>query len=108
MDGQEPVGDQTKQLFISMSGAGPHRDFSTDARHQPYWDEHAEFIDRLVEEGFILLGGPLVDEGGAMLIVQARDEAEARERLQDDPWYQEGVLRPQSIKRWQMFIDKRK
>ncbi|HET9111311.1 MAG TPA: YciI family protein [Ktedonobacterales bacterium] len=108
MSSQAPDGgEQARQLFVSISGAGPHRDFSKDTRQQPYWDEHAEFIDRLVDEGFILMGGPLLDEGGAMLIVQARDEADARERLEDDPWYREGVLRLESVRRWQIFIDKR-
>ena len=107
MSSQAPDDGQSKRIFVAISSAGPQRDFSKDARHQPFWDEHAAFIDRLVDEGFILVGGPLVDEGGAMLIVQARDEAEARERLKDDPWYQQGVLRLQGIKRWQIFIDKR-
>lgn len=108
MSSLEPGGERIRQTFVSISGAGPHRDFSQDARHQPFWDEHAEFIDRLTEEGFILMGGPLVDEGGALLVVQARDEDEARARLEDDPWYKEGVLRLESIRRWQVFIDKRK
>jgi len=42
-------------------------------REQPLWNEHAAFIDQLVAEGFILMGGPLVDESGAMLIVNADD-----------------------------------
>jgi uncharacterized protein YciI len=96
-----------RETFVTLSVAGPKRDHAKDTRNQAHWDEHAAFIDALVAEGFILMGGPLVDEGGALLIVQAVDECEVRARLQDDPWYREGILRLDSIKRWQIFIDER-
>jgi Uncharacterized protein conserved in bacteria len=73
-----------------------------------FWDEHAKFIDRLVVEGFILMGGPLVDDGGSLLIVSAEDENEVREKLKNDPWANQGILKLESIKRWQIFIDARK
>ena len=55
-----------KNTFVVISSAGPNRDVSKGTREQPFWDEHAEFIDRLVAEGFILMGGPLVDDGGSL------------------------------------------
>jgi uncharacterized protein YciI len=96
-----------KQTFIIVSAAGANRDLSKGSREQRFWDEHAAFIDRLVEEGFILMGGPLVDEGGAVLIVQAEGEAKVRERVSNDPWYEQGILKLESIKRWEIFIDQR-
>jgi uncharacterized protein YciI len=97
-----------KNTFVVISSAGPNRDLSKGARQQPLWDDHATFIDQLVAEGFILMGGPLVDEGGAMLIVNADDEIEVREKLKSDPWMKHGILKLESVKRWQMFIDVRK
>ena len=97
-----------KNIFVVISSAGPNRDVSKGAREQPFWYEHAEFIDRLVAEGFILIGGPLVDEGGALLIVNGEDENEVREKLKNDPWRDQGILKLESIKRWQIFIDARK
>ena len=97
-----------KHTFVAISSAGPNRDSSKNTREQPLWDEHAAFIDQLVEEGFILMGGPLVDEAGAMLIVNGDNESEVREKLQDDPWMKHGVLKLESVKRWQIFIDVRK
>jgi uncharacterized protein len=94
-----------QDTFVILSTAGLHRDFSRDTREQPFWDEHAAFIDRLVNDGFILLGGPLVEEGGALLIVKARSEDEVRERMRNDPWYGHGILKLESITRWQIFID---
>jgi uncharacterized protein YciI len=93
--------------FLILSSSGPNRDFSLDTREQAFWDEHAAFVDALVDEGFIMLGGPLVDEGGAMLVVNAEDEAAIREKLKHDPWYVNGILRLESVKRWQIFIDQR-
>jgi uncharacterized protein YciI len=93
--------------FIVISAAGSNRDHSQGTRDQPYWNEHAAFIDNLVEEGFIMLGGPLPDEGGAVLVVNANSEAEVRDRLESDPWYVHGILTPQSVRRWDIFIDRR-
>src|ERR1700756_1804631 len=97
-----------KNTFVAISSAGPNRDPSKGTREQPFWDEHAAFIDQLVDEGFILMGGPLIDEGGAMLIVNAEVESEVRERLKSDPWFEEGILKLEDVKRWQIFIDARK
>jgi len=97
-----------KSTFLAISSAGPNRDFSKDTREQPFWDEHAAFIDKLADDGSILMGGPLVDEGGSLLIFNAEDENEVREKLNNDPWAQNGILKLESVKRWEIFIDQRK
>jgi uncharacterized protein YciI len=91
--------------FLVYSTAGPQRDLARDSREQPRWDEHAAFIDGLVAEGVILLGGPLDEEGGGFLVITARDEAEARERLRHDPWYAHGILALVWVKRWRIFVN---
>ncbi|HEY3660397.1 MAG TPA: YciI family protein [Candidatus Udaeobacter sp.] len=96
-----------KNTFVTISSAGPRRDRSKGTREQPFWKEHAAFIDQLVTEGFVLMGGPLVEEGGAMLIVNADNENEVRKKLKNDPWMKHGVLKLESVKRWQIFIDVR-
>jgi uncharacterized protein len=100
-----------KHTFLAFSSAGPNRDLSKDTREQPFWDEHAAFIDQLVADKFILMGGPLVDEDGmpqgALLIVNAEDENEVRAKLKNDPWFTHGVLKLESVHRWQIFIDVR-
>ena len=45
---------------------------------------------------------------GALLIVKAEDENEVREKLKSDPWFERGILKLKSVKRWQIFIDVRK
>ena len=97
---------------MAISSAGPNADRSKTTREQPFWDEHAAFIDQLVEEDFILMGGPFVDKAGlpygAFLIFNAKDENEVREKLKSDPWFERGILKLESVKRWQIFIDNRK
>ncbi len=97
-----------KNIFVAISSAGPNRDFSKGTREQPFWNEHAAFIDKLVDDGFILMGGPLVDEGGSLLIFNAEVENEVREKLKNDPWARHGILKLGSVKRWEIFIDERK
>jgi uncharacterized protein YciI len=101
-----------KNTFIAISSAGPNRNPSKGTREQPFWDEHAAFIDQLVDEGFILMGGPLIGEAemphGALLIVNAEEENEVREKLKNDPWFEKGILKLESVKRWQIFVDARK
>jgi uncharacterized protein YciI len=97
-----------KNTYVVISSAGPNRDSSKGTREQPFWDEHAAFIDRLVADGFILMGGPFVDEGGSLLIFNVDDENEVRAKLKDDPWSTHGILKLESIKRWQIFIDQRR
>lgn len=93
-------------LYLVESTAGDRRDLAKDVRQQAHWDDHAAFIDALVDEEFIVLGGPFPDEGGAMLVVRAESEAEARSRLETDPWYVHGILKLVSIHRWEIFIDR--
>jgi uncharacterized protein YciI len=91
--------------YLVISTAGPKRDLSKGTREQVYWDDHAAFIDGLVDEGFMVMGGPLADEGGAMIVVRAESEADVRERLREDPWYVHGVLQLESVRRWEIFVD---
>ena len=53
--------------FLVTRVRGPAWDYARARREQPGWAEHAAFMDALVEEGFVVLGGP-VGEGGVSLI----------------------------------------
>src|SRR5438477_10184644 len=101
-----------KNTFIAMSSAGTKAAPSNVTRQQPFWDEHAAFIDPLVAERVIRMGGPLIEEAeipdGALLIVSAEDENEVREKLKNDPWFEKGILKLESVSRWKIFIDARK
>lgn len=66
---------------------GPAWEASVSMREQGLWAEHASFMDALVDDGFVVLGGPLRDPAKhrARRIVHARDEAEVRSRFAHAP-----------------------
>ncbi len=90
--------------YVVISEAGPARDRSVGTRDQPFWADHATFIDALVADGYIVLGGPFPDDGGAMIVVRAENEADVLTRLEPDPWYRNDILRVTGIHRWDIFI----
>ena len=62
------------------------------SREQPFWDDHAHFMDSLFETGAIILGGPFADRTGALLIVAADSTALVHEMFRSDPWTERDVL----------------
>ena len=85
---------------------GPRWDASRGIRAQDGFPEHAAFMDGLVDDGFVILGGPL-DGGQALLTVEAADEAQLRARLAADPWAPMGLLYVGSVRRWELWLDGR-
>jgi uncharacterized protein YciI len=91
--------------FLVENTKGPEYDHAVARREQAGWDEHAALMDALVEDGFIVLGGPIGDGDGenTLLIVEAENEDAVRRRLADDPWF-ETVLQLVSIRPWQIWL----
>ena len=86
---------------------GPNWDPGRPIREQDGWDEHAAFMDGLVEDGFIILGGPVGDGEQTLHAVEAADEDEIRARLARDPWASAGLLRVGPIEPWALWLDGR-
>ncbi len=86
---------------------GPGWDSSRQIRAQDGWDEHAAFMDGLVDDGFIIVGGPLGAGDRTLHAVAAADEAEIESRLAKDPWAVAGLLRIGSIEPWALWLDGR-
>jgi uncharacterized protein YciI len=86
---------------------GPGWDPARGRREQDLWTEHAAFMDGLVEEGFVLLGGPLGDGQFVLLVIEAADEAEIRARLAEDPWHEPAIIVPARIEPWEILLDGR-
>jgi uncharacterized protein YciI len=72
--------------LVSMRRSGPEYDHSKPPEQQSRWTEHAAFMDQLVAEGFVLLGGPLSDQRRVVLAVQADSDDDVVRRLAGDPW----------------------
>jgi uncharacterized protein YciI len=94
-------------FFAVRLERGGQWDWSRDLREQEGWDEHAQFMDSLVDEGFIVLGGPLAGEREILHAVSASSEAAVRARLAQDNWHQNGMLAITSIEPWTILLDGR-
>jgi len=73
-------------FLVVLRRSGPEYDHSKPLEQQSGWEEHAAFMDGLVEDGFIVLGGVLADELRTAHAVEAGSEEEIRDRLAQDPW----------------------
>lgn len=73
-------------FLVVLRRSGPEYDHSKPLEEQSGWLDHAAFMDGLVDDGFIVLGGVLGDELRTAHAVEAASEDEIRERLARDPW----------------------
>jgi hypothetical protein len=94
-------------VFVVEQGKGAGFDRDRGRREQQGWDEHGEFMDALVADGFVVLGGPLGDGETVLLVVEALDEAEIRSRLAEDPWEPLRILTVERITPWTIWLDGR-
>src|SRR2546430_14613122 len=74
-------------------------------REQAGWHEHARYMDELFESFFVLFAGPLEGEREVLWIVKADSQSAIRERMAEDPWQVNGMLRPVRIERWSGRLD---
>jgi hypothetical protein len=93
-------------FLVLVRRAGPEWDRSRPMEEQSGWDAHAAFMDGLVDEGFIVLGGPLDDEERVVHVVEADSEKAIRDTLDRDPW-SESHLIIDSIDPWTLRLDSR-
>ncbi len=93
-------------FFVVNRRSGPEWDSSRPLEEQSGWPAHASFMDGLVDEGFVVLGGPLADEHRVVLVVEAESEDAVRATLARDPW--SGThLRLDTIDAWTIRLDGR-
>ena len=76
-------------------------------REQDGWDEHARFMDALVDDGFSLLGGPLEGDRDVLHIVEAASKEAVHARLAADNWTQDGKLETVGVEAWTVLLDGR-
>jgi uncharacterized protein YciI len=96
----------TELWVVRLERGGPW-DWSRDLREQDGWDEHAAFMDSLVEDGFILLGGPLEGDRETLHVVRAPSEDSVRARFAEDNWAENGMLSVKTVERWTILLDGR-
>ena len=94
-------------FHVVVLRAGPAYDPSLPLEEQSGWQEHASFMDGLVDAGFIVLGGPLADERRVVHAVEAVSEDAVRATLARDPWSGTHLV-IDSIEPWTIRLDARR
>jgi uncharacterized protein YciI len=93
-------------VFAVTMVNGPAWDPAVQRREQAGWDEHATFVDRLLDDGRVILGGPIGDGTDILLVVDAADEDDLRATFAADPWA-DRILQIGRIQPWTLWLDSR-
>jgi uncharacterized protein YciI len=89
-----------KRLFAVIRARGQAWQRSLPLEGQNAWQAHADFMDALTAEGFVVLGGPLEETSEALLIIRAETPEEIHLRLDADPWTALGLLSTTKVSTW--------
>lgn len=95
------------KTFVVECVPGPAWVAGNTSREQPYWTEHAAFMDALFADGTVVLGGPIADYSSLLIIVAAEAAADVTARFEADPFVVHAVVRVQSVREWLIFLDAR-
>ena len=93
-------------FLVVVRRTGPQWDASRPLEEQSGWSAHAAFMDGLVDEGVIVLGGPLADEQRVVHVVEAGSEGAVRATFARDPWSETHLL-VDTIDPWTIRLDGR-
>jgi len=93
-------------FLVRLRQAGPEFDPALPLDRQSGWAEHAAYMDSLVEEGHIVLGGTLPN-GHTAHAFQAESEDEVRAIWARDPWHESHLI-VETIEPWEIRLDSRK
>ncbi len=91
-------------FLVLLRRSGPQWLAGRPLEEQSGWSAHADFMDGLVESGFVVLGGPLSDEDRVVLAVEADSPAAIRSTLARDPWA-DTHLQLDTIDEWTIRLD---
>lgn len=91
-------------FLVELQRSGPRWDASLSLEKQSDFAAHAEFMDDLVDKGFLVLGGPLADEFRVIEAIDAESADAVRATLLRDPWH-ESHLQIASITPWTIRLN---
>ncbi len=97
-----------KNTFVILWVPGPAWIEGKTVREQPYWAQHADFMDSLFAKGMVVLGGPFADATGSLVVVEAESEQEMVDLFARDPFVVHNIFALSFHKQWQIFLDARR
>ncbi|HEY8949509.1 MAG TPA: hypothetical protein VIM56_11545 [Rhizomicrobium sp.] len=93
-----------KRLFFILRTRGANWNRDRGLEEQDRWAEHADFMNDLAKEGFIVLGGPLEGTPNVLLLAMAESEEDVRTRLARDIWARQDLLRVERVAPWNLKL----
>ena len=78
-----------------------YADMDARARVRP---DHLAYLQSLLEQGTVILAGPVGDGSGAMMVLQAGSEEEARRVISGDPYTAAGVGADHVLRPWNVVV----
>lgn len=94
-------------FLVTIRRSGRQWDAALPLEEQSGWDGHAAFMDALVDQGFLVLGGPLADGDRVVHAVEAESQDEVRATLARDPWSETHLI-IEAIEPWEIRLDGRR
>ena len=92
------------RIFAVTRTYGPAFDPALPLEQQEDWHGHADFMNGLHAEGFVILGGPLEGTPDVLLIVRSKDVDEIYGRFSRDSWTRKDLLRIKQIVPWTLRL----
>jgi uncharacterized protein YciI len=92
-------------FHVVLRQAGPDFDPALPLEQQSGWKEHAAYMNSLVEDGHIVLGGPLPD-GRVAHAMEADSEDGLRALWARDPWFESHLIL-ETVESWEIRLDSR-
>lgn len=78
-----------------------YADMDARARVRP---DHLAYLKSLLEEGTLVLAGPVGDGSGAMMVLQVASEQEAQRVVAHDPYTAAGVGVDHVLRPWNVVV----
>ncbi|WP_165422864.1 YciI family protein [Ktedonosporobacter rubrisoli] len=97
-----------KKTFATFFVPGPAWIAGKTSREQPYWTEHAAFLDKLFADGMVILGGPFANYSDLLVIIEADTEEQVHSLFKQDPFVLHNIIRVRAIREWLLFLDARR
>ena len=94
-------------FFLCTLIHGPSWKDASGIREQDGWSDHAAFMDRLVDEGLIVVRGPIGAGDHTAHLIEGADPRQIRARLAEDPWAKDNHLADGSLESWALWLDGR-
>lgn len=100
-----------KQTFLVIYRPGPAWLEGKSVAEQPLL-EHGRYLLGLFAKGLMKEAGPFLDDTGGAVILEVKDEAEAKSLVEQDPAVTQGLMVPEmhpwKMQPWSAFLQKQR